>query len=286
MKANKIFLLAAILIALSVATFSQTPALVKKTTTKTDRFDFGSGGTIAINGAPNGAVRVQGWAKNEIEIVAEIEVQAPSDADLAKLAGSTGFVTDESPVKISVLTIGVHNKFGLKKMPKDFPKNLLNLPFTVNYTISVPKYSDLEIDGGKGELLISGVEGSIKANFLESSARVEIIGGTTSVIIGTGSLDVAFGTRGWRGRSSDVQVAAGDLWVKLPSNMSAEIDASILKSGSIENLIPDLKPRDRKVPFTDRSIIAKAGVGGAPLKFTVGSGNMKLERLTTPLYPR
>ncbi|MFT3744445.1 MAG: hypothetical protein QM785_09120 [Pyrinomonadaceae bacterium] len=71
--------------------------------------------------------------------------------------------------------------------------------------------------------------------------------------------------------------------VKLPSNLSAEIDASILKTGSIENLIPDLKPRDRKIPFTERSIAAKVGVGGAPLKFTVGSGNMKLERLTTPL---
>ena len=42
-------------------------------------------------------------------------------------------------------------------------------------------------------------------------------------------------------------------------------------------LFPDLKPRDRKVPFTDKVDLAKAGVGGAPLKFTVGDGTLKMD---------
>ena len=283
MKIKRYLLLVSLVAALSVISFSQTPQMVKRTTTKTDRFDFGSGGTIVINGAPNGSVKVQGWSKNEIEITAEIEVQAANESDLAKLAAVTGFVTDESTIKTSVITVGVHNKFGLKKVPKDFPKQLMGLPFSVNYVLNVPRFADLEIDGGKGDLTIAGVEGTIRANFIESKANVEVIAGNTTVIVGTGTLDVAFGVRGWRGRFSDIQIASGDLRVSLPSNMSAEIDASILKTGAIENLIPDLKPRDRKVPFTDRSIIAKAGVGGAPLKFVVGTGNMKLERLVTPL---
>ncbi|HQZ96322.1 MAG TPA: hypothetical protein PLP21_08380 [Pyrinomonadaceae bacterium] len=272
-----------VVMAFSIAGFGQAPNMVKRTTTKTDRFDFGSGGTVVINGAPSGSIKVQGWAKNEIEITAVIEVQAANEADLARIAEVTGFITDESAIRTSVITVGVHNKFGLKKLPKNFPKQLIGLPFTLNYVISVPRYSDLEIDGGKGDLSIAGVEGSIRANFIESKANVEIIAGNTTLIIGTGTLDVAFGVRGWRGRYTDVQVAAGDLNVKFPSNMSAEIDATILRTGMIENHIPDLKPRDRKVPFTDKSIIAKAGVGGAPLKFVVGVGNMKLDRLVTPL---
>ena len=283
MKIKRYLLLVSLVAALSVISFSQTPQMVKRTTTKTDRFDFGSGGTIVINGAPNGSVKVQGWSKNEIEITAEIEVQAANESDLDKLMAVTGFVTDESTIKTSVITVGVHNKFGLKKVPKDFPKQLMGLPFSVNYVLNVPRFADLEIDGGKGDLTIAGVEGTIRANFIESKANVEVIAGNTTVIVGTGTLDVAFGVRGWRGRFSDIQIASGDLRVSLPSNMSAEIDASILKTGAIENLISDLKPRDRKVPFTDRSIIAKAGVGGAPLKFVVGTGNMKLERLVTPL---
>lgn len=269
----------AAVLALAAANFAQVPNLVKRTTTKTDRFDFGSGGTIVVNGAPNGSIKITGSNKNEIEITAEIEVQAANETDLAKIAEVTGFITDETAIRTSVITVGIHNKFGLKKLPKNFPKQLLGLPFTVNYVISVPRYSDLEIDGGKGDLSIAGVEGSMQVNFIESNASVEIAGGTTMLTIGKGTLDVAYGVRGWRGRSSTVQVANGDLKVRLPSNMSAEIDASILKSGSIENLIRDLKPRDRKVPFTDKSIAAKAGVGGAPLKFVVGDGKLVLELL-------
>lgn len=283
MKKIRLLALAISVAILSVAAVAQTPALIKRTTTKTDRFDFGSGGTIIINGAPSGSVKVIGHAKNEIEIVAEIEVQAANEADLAKIAEITGFVTDESPIRTSVITVGVHNKFGLKKLPKNFPKQLMGLPFTINYTITVPSYSDLEIDGGKGDLTISGVQGAMRVNFIESKANVEIIAGDTTLMVGTGSLDVAFGVKGWRGRYANLQIALGDLNVRLPSVMSAEIDATILKTGSIENLIPDLKPRDRKVPFTETSIIAKAGVGGAPLKFVVGAGKIKLERLTGSL---
>jgi len=262
---------------------AQTPQLLTRTTTKTDRFDFGAGGSIVITGAPNGSIKIIGSAKNEVEITAEIEVQAATEADVAKLADVTGFITDESSIRTSIITVGIHNKFGLKKLPKNFPKQLLGLPFRINYVISVPKYSDLEIDGGKGDLSVTGVEGSMQINFIESKAYLEIVSGNTSVNVGIGSLDVAFGIRGWRGRFANISVASGTMNVRLPSNMSAEIDALILKTGSIENTLSDLKPRDRKVPFTDKSIIAKAGVGGAPLKFTVGEGTLKLERLSTPL---
>ena len=55
---------------------------VKRTTTKTDRFDFGAGGTVSIIGAPAGSITVVGSSKNEIEITAQIEIQAGSEADL------------------------------------------------------------------------------------------------------------------------------------------------------------------------------------------------------------
>lgn len=267
----------------SCAAASAQPALLKRTTTKTDRFDFSPGGTVAITGSPIGSIKVVGSQKAEIEITATIEVQAATDADLAELAKVTGFLTDETISRTGIISIGTHNKFGLKKLPKNFPKALLTLPFRIDYVVSVPRYTDLEIDGGKGDLSIAGVEGSMRVNYLETKANVEVIGGSTNFTIGTGSLDMAFGVKGWRGRAATISVGTGSLNVKLPSNMSAEIDANILKTGTIENKLADLKQRDRKVAFTDRSIMAKAGVGGSPLKFTVGDGTMKLERLVLPL---
>src|SRR5437868_7279819 len=83
---------------------AQTPALLKRTTTKTDKFDFAAGGTVAIVGAPAGSIRIVGGAKNQVEINAEIELQAASEAELAKLADVTGFVTDEGPGRTGIIS--------------------------------------------------------------------------------------------------------------------------------------------------------------------------------------
>ena len=170
----------------------------------------------------------------------------------------------------------------LKKSGKKLPKELLGLPFRIDYVIRVPRYIDLEIDGGKGDLAVENIEGSMRINFLESNAKVAIISGSINLTIGKGDVDVAFAARGWRSRLVNIQVAAGDLNVHLPPNLSADLDAVVLRTGSIENNFPDLKPRDRKVPFTERAIIAKAGVGGVSLKFSVGDGTLRLDKLVLP----
>ena len=264
---------------LCISGFGQDKALLTKTITKTDRFDFGAGGTVAITGAPVGSIKVIGSPTNEIEIAATIEIQAASEADLAKLASVTTFVTDETPLRTGIITVSTSNKLGDKKMWKKFPKNLIGLPFRIDYEVKVPKYCDLEIEGGNGDLSISGVQGSMRINFLETNAHIDVIAGNLMVTVASGTVDVGLGVNGWRARPAVIQVGKGDLTVELPSNTSAELDAMILRTGSIENLLPNLKKRDRKVDFTDRSIIAKAGVGGTALKFTVGDGTLRLKPL-------
>src|SRR5260221_9791673 len=98
MKINKFSSLAAAIILLLTAVsivLAQTPSMLKRTTAKTDRFPFGAGGTVAIVGAPSGSIHVEGWSNNEVEITAEIELQAATEADLSKLAEVTGFTTEE-----------------------------------------------------------------------------------------------------------------------------------------------------------------------------------------------
>ncbi len=258
---------------------AQDSKLIKRTITKTDRFDFGAGGTLAISGAPVGSIKVIGAATNEIEITAEIEIQAGTEADLERLATVTGFVTDETVSRTGIISYGTYNKLGDKKVWKKFPKKLIGLPFRIDYVVHVPQYCDLEISGGKGDLVVTGVNGAMSINYLESNAKIEVIGGALTATIGSGTVSVDLGVKGWAGRPASVQLASGDLTVGLPSNTSAEIDASILRSGAIENLLPDLKQRDRKLAFTDKLIMAKVGVGGPSLKFKVGDGNLRLERL-------
>jgi hypothetical protein len=63
--------------------------------------------------------------------------------------------------------------------------------------------------------------------------------------------------------------------VQFPQNLSADLNASILKTGKIENALENLKPRDRS-KFSEKSMLARAGNGGALLSFTVGDGALKM----------
>lgn len=253
----------------------KTQTLLKRTTYKTETVELGAGGTVTITGAPNGSITVEGWQKNEVEISAEVEMQAPTEADLTELAKVNSFAIDEDFVHVRITSVGTYDKEYMKRVAKKFPKNLLGLPFKIDYKIKVPVYCDVEIDGGKGDLLLSNVEGALKINYLDSNAKLNLIGGSIVATFGTGTVEVVIPNRSWRGRSADVQIANGTMNVQVPLNLNANLDAKVLRGGKIENNLTNLKPRNR-TKFTEQTIIAKAGNGGAALSFTVGEGNLKL----------
>lgn len=276
---KKLTLYALFLFSFSVlisTSFAQSPAPLKRTTVKSDKFEFGAGGTVVIAGAPTGSVTVEGWARNEIEISAEIVVEAANDADLERLAKVTGFTLEESSGRVGIISVGTHDKKYLKSVDKKFPKALLGNAYRIDYVVKVPRYCDLQIDGGKGDLRLSGVEGAIKINYLETNAKLDLVGGGVLAVFGKGDVDISIPNRSWRGRFADVQLASGTMSLNLPTGLNAEFDATILRTGKIENGFADFKPRVRKQEFTEKSISAKAGNGGIPLKFSVGEGTMTI----------
>lgn len=261
---------------LSFQTPAQTKPLIKRTTYKTEKIDFGAGGTFTLVGAPAGSITVEGWQQNQIEISAEIEVQAETEEDLAELARIDGFLIDNDSGHVRIISVGTHDKDYLKKTAKKFPKRLLGLPFKIDYHIKVPAYCDLEINGGRGDFNLSNVEGGMQINFLESNAKINLTGGDLNATFGKGSVEIHIPTRSWRGRGVDIQLASGDLNIYLQPNFSADVDASILRTGKIDNAIDSLKPRKSGVKFTEKSIAARNGAGGANFNFTVGDGTIKM----------
>jgi len=267
-----------LIVAVLALTFSAS-AQLKRSTIKSDKLDFGAGGTVTIQGAPKGSITVEGWSKNEIEISAEIIVEAATDADLDRLSKVTGFQLDESAGRVGIISLGVNDKKYVKAVDKKFPKELFNNAYRIDYVLKVPRYCDLQIDGGVGDLNVSNVEGALKINYLETNAKLDLIGGGVMAVFGKGDVDISIPTRSWRGRFADVQLAMGTMSLNLPAGLNAEFDATILKSGKIENAFEGLKPRVRKQEFTEKSIAAKAGTGGVPLKFSVGDGTMKISTI-------
>ena len=260
---------------LSANYFAQTTQLLKRTTYKTEKIDFGVGGTISVVGAPSGSITIEGWQKNEVEISAEIEVQAENEADLALLADVNNFVFDVTMGRLNIISVGTHDKDYLKRAKKKLAKKLLAMPVKIDYKIKVPVFSDLEIDGGKGDFDLSKVEGAMRINFLETTAGLKLSGGAIVATFGSGNIAIEITARSWRGQGVDVQLGKGALYVALPPDLNAELDAAILRTGRISKGFAGLKPRDRTT-FTEKLIAGKAGNGGAKLAFTVGDGELEL----------
>ena len=226
-----------------------------------------------------GSITVESWNRGEVDITAEVELQAPSEEDLTTLATIDGFIVDSSMNHLKILTTGTHDKVLMKKAPKNFPKQLIGLPFKINYKLKVPAMVDLEIDAGRGPIDLAGIEGAVMIKALESDANLTLTGGTVRAVVGLGKVNVTVPSRSWRGAGADVQVAAGELNVKLAGGFNGDINASVLRSGRIENGYEGLSPSEDGGQMTDRQIQARAGSGGAKLSFTLADGSLKIERL-------
>lgn len=276
LKVRFLFLCSAILIFHSLAEAQpEAKPLIKRTTYKNEKIDFGAGGTLTVVGAPTGSIIIEGWQKAEVEISAEIEVQAETETDLARLAEINGFMVDQDFGHIRIISVGTNDKNYIKRVDKKLPKNLLDKPFKIDYRIKVPTFCDLEINGGRGDFTLAKVEGAMQIRFLEGNAEMNLTGGAIDAVFGGGNIAVNIASRSWRGRHADIQVAKGNLNVQLLPNTNADINATVLRTGKIENSIESLKPKDR-TKFTEKTMLARYGSGGATLGFTVGDGTLRI----------
>jgi len=257
---------------------AQTASLLKRSTSRYETRRFAYGGTLTIIGPPSGSIVIEGWQRSEVEISANIEWQAGSEQDLAQLVMVNNFVLDEDANHLRILSTGTHDKAFMRRVAKRFPKNLLGLPWRIDYRIKVPLATDLEINAGNGPMTLSGVEGAVRISALESDAKLTLTGGNVSVTVLRGSVNLDIPARGWRGSGADIKLAAGTMTIDLPAGFNADINADLLRLGAIENTYPELLPREL-AGNTPRTLRARAGSGGATLAFTVGDGTIRIRKM-------
>ncbi|MEP6706436.1 MAG: hypothetical protein ABJC05_02890 [Pyrinomonadaceae bacterium] len=252
--------------------------LLRRTATRHETRRFGYGGLLTIVGPPAGSIAIEGWQRSEVEITADIEWRANTEEDLTRLSAIENFVLDEDANHLRILTSGTHDKAFMKRFAKGFPKKLIGLPWRIDFRIKVPISTDLEINAGNGPLKLSGVEGAIRVNALESDATITLTGGLVSVTLLRGSIKLDIPAHSWRGEGAEVRLATGELTIGLTTGFSGDIDADVLRLGTIQNDYPDLEPRERG-SITPRSMRARAGAGGAMFRFTLGDGTLRIKQL-------
>jgi len=248
---------------------SPTPQLLR-TTTRHESRRLAYGSTLTIIGPPDSSITIEGWQGSEVDVSAEIQLRADTEADLDLLAAVNTFVLDEDANHLRVMSTGTHDKVFMRSVAKKFPKALLGLPWRIDFRIRVPSIIDLDINSGRGPINISGVEGNIQFSAAESVTKLKLTGGTVYGTIGTGTVMLEVPARSWRGVGATFRLAAGDITVEIPNGFSGDFDAEVLRVGKIDASFEGMVPTSRSVD--PRTLSARAGAGGAAFKLTVGDG--------------
>jgi hypothetical protein len=259
----------------------QPPPPLKRTTTRRELKRLGYGGSVTIDGAPEGSVTVEAWQRSEVEVTAEVEQSADTEENLTRLAALNTFAVDEDVNHVRVMTVGLHDRRYAKRAAKGLPKHLPSMPWRIDYRVKVPAACDLEINAGRGALVVSGVEGALRINAGGGpDSLFALAGGDVEATLASGPVTVRPAARGWRGRGFRLRVASGDLTVELPAGFHGDVDAEVLRAGRIDNTYAGLTPRERTTP-TERSLQGRAGNGGAALSFTVGDGTLRIRQASS-----
>ena len=199
------------------------PAIVRSIV-KHERRRFLHGGTLTLAGAPAGSITIESWPNTEVDITAEIELRADSEADLDRLAMLNTIVLDDDANHIRVVATGTHDKSFMKQVKK-FPKHLMGLPWKIDFRIRVPVTTDIEINAGRGPIKVTDVEGNLQISAAESETDLRLSGGAVNAMVGIGKVNLSVPVKSWRRGTVVIRVAAGEVNVELVPGFSADIDA-------------------------------------------------------------
>ncbi|HWN10881.1 MAG TPA: hypothetical protein VNO50_16705 [Pyrinomonadaceae bacterium] len=257
---------------------NRVPTLAR-TTSRHEVRRLSYGGTLTLVGSPAGSIRIEGWSKSEVDITAEIELRADTEADLDRLGVLNTFMVDDDSNHVRVMTVGTHDKAFMRRAAKKFPKELLGLPWKIDYRIRVPAAIDLDINAGRGPVTISGIEGDVRLTAAESETNLKLGGGSLAVTVATGKVNLTVPSRSWRRGGVDIRVAAGTITLELPPGFSADFDGEVIQSGQINYGYAGLEERE-KPGLTSRKMKGRAGSGGAFINLTMGAGIININKTT------
>lgn len=208
------------------------------------------GGTLDLQNV-NGAVEVQGWDRNEVEVHA-VKTAKEKESDIDRVA----IDVDAKPGTVSIAT--------------RYPQNE-GVEVTVEYTIHLPHSAHVEHIGTiNGTLRISGIESVENLQTVNGNIEVYECGGNVHARTTNGNVHLEithFGNK----NGAIAETTNGSLVLAIPSDTQADLEARCL-NGNFYSELP-MKMESTQKP---REIHGKLGNGGASIHLRTVNGGIRL----------
>jgi len=212
-----------------------------------------SAGELEVDATPNGGVRVEGWDRNEIRVLAKVS----SRADRA--------------VRAQAIAAEVEIETGTR-VHATGPRQDDDESWHVSYRVFVPRDYDLDLDSKNGGIDVEGVDGQIRMHTTNGGIRVENVAGDVEGRTTNGGISAHLNGQRWQGVGLDLQTTNGGIVLALPDGYNADLELATTNGGF-----------DLEFPVTvsgklGRRLETQVGSGGPGIRAVTTNGGVRLSR--------
>ena len=211
--------------------------------------------TLRVDGRQNGGVQVSGWDRDEIRVVARVQVNARSEREARDIAHD---------VRISDGDV----------LRADGPSRLgRNEHWSVSYEIMVPRRTDLQLEASNGGLSVADVSGRVAMRTVNGGLHVSNAAGDVRGRTTNGGVTAELTGDRWEGTGLDLETTNGGVRLVMPRDYSAPLEMGTVNGGMQIDFPITVQGRlDR------RRLNTQIGRGGAPIRVVTTNGGVIIRR--------
>lgn len=210
---------------------------------------------ITADASPNGGIKVEGWNKNDIKILARVQANARSEKKAREIL---------SEIDIETSGNNIH---------ANGPKLLgSNKSWSVSFSLMVPVKSNLKLNALNGGITIHDIDGNIYAKTLNGGIVIEDLSGDVEVNTLNGGINAKLDGNRWKGKGLKAKTTNGGIKVEVPENYSADLEASTVNGGIHVDFPITVQGRINK------NIETTLGEGGSPIILKTVNGGVSVEK--------
>ena len=210
---------------------------------------------ITVDASPNGSIKVEGWDRDSIQILARVQVRARSEEKAREILSEIDIET------------------GGNEISADGPKFWgSEKSWSVSFSIMVPVKSNLKLSAVNGGISIRDINGRVKAKTLNGGIVLEKVAGDVDVNTLNGGITAELDGDRWQGRGFDARTTNGGIKIEVPEDYSADLEASTVNGGIHIDFPITVQG------WIKKNIDTKLGEGGAPISLRTINGGVSVDK--------
>lgn len=216
------------------------------------------GGTVVVDGGPNGGISVEGWDRNEIQVRAKVQAWTRDGDDPEDLVSQIRIETGGT-----IRADGPDMRGGRSR----------DAGWAVNFELMVPARSDLALETVNGGIEIANVSGAVEFRAVNGGIRLAAVSGDVSGRTTNGGLQVDLEGDRWDGAGLDVETTNGGVELSIPADYQAELTTGTVNGGFEIDFPITIQGRINR-----RRITTELNGGGPPIRVVTTNGGVTVRR--------